>query len=349
MKKIIVLGDVMLDITTHVRVLRFSPEVDYVPVLKNVGTTYNPGGVANVAVNIKSLGGDPILFGITSYDHFSDKLAALLADKEVKKIFEYCHGGKTTHKERIVTPDGMLYRIDYDNDGVLEADYWANDTYGMPNEIIKYFNEPEKIIVFVNYNKGFFDNSSVEFLMDKIRNDNSKPILLVDPGKIGDWNKFSYENAIFKVNINQCMSNFSHYKEDFPHLLCPVVKPREYHPSVKMSASEFYDIGLRVQFNLKQLENLDYKHFDYKHVVITGGPNGILLVTKGSSNIPNLRTGIVEVADTCGAGDTVLAVLATGIAEHGMEKIESICCDATRAARSVVQKRGVAVAEKGMF
>ena len=61
-RRILVLGDVMLDRYVYGRVNRLSPEAP-VPVLEIERETVMPGGAANVAANIASLGGHAILIG----------------------------------------------------------------------------------------------------------------------------------------------------------------------------------------------------------------------------------------------------------------------------------------------
>src|SRR3990167_8597739 len=66
-KKVLVVGDIMLDKYIWGEVSRISPEapVQVVNVLKE---TYEPGGAANVANNVAALGGRPAMVGITGDD-----------------------------------------------------------------------------------------------------------------------------------------------------------------------------------------------------------------------------------------------------------------------------------------
>jgi len=61
-KTILVIGDVMLDEYIWGEVERISPEAP-VPVVRVNSETWVPGGAANVAHNISSLGGRPIILG----------------------------------------------------------------------------------------------------------------------------------------------------------------------------------------------------------------------------------------------------------------------------------------------
>jgi len=66
-KKIMVLGDIMLDHYIWGSVERISPEAP-VPVLEVKREEYRLGGAANVALNIKSLGAEVVLIGVCGDD-----------------------------------------------------------------------------------------------------------------------------------------------------------------------------------------------------------------------------------------------------------------------------------------
>ena len=66
-KRILVVGDIMLDKHIHGTVARLSPEAP-VPILKAERESYNPGGAANLANNISSLGAKAYLSGVVGND-----------------------------------------------------------------------------------------------------------------------------------------------------------------------------------------------------------------------------------------------------------------------------------------
>ena len=61
-KKIAVIGDLMLDKYVYGEVERISQEAP-IPIIRVTDEKYAPGGAANVAANISTLGGDAFLFG----------------------------------------------------------------------------------------------------------------------------------------------------------------------------------------------------------------------------------------------------------------------------------------------
>src|SRR5580700_11166598 len=67
-KKIVVIGDVMLDVYIKGAVARISPEAPIPVVEVNEKDTKMPGGAANVAANITALGGKASIIGTTGKD-----------------------------------------------------------------------------------------------------------------------------------------------------------------------------------------------------------------------------------------------------------------------------------------
>lgn len=76
-KTILIVGDVMLDEYIWGEVERISPEAP-VPVVRVKNETWVPGGAANVAHNISSLGGSPVIAGVIGDDSAGRRLSALL-------------------------------------------------------------------------------------------------------------------------------------------------------------------------------------------------------------------------------------------------------------------------------
>jgi D-beta-D-heptose 7-phosphate kinase/D-beta-D-heptose 1-phosphate adenosyltransferase len=75
----LVVGDVMLDEYIFGTATRISPEAP-VMVIRHRETSCVPGGAANVALNIRALGGNPILVGVLGKDAGGDELTRGLSD-----------------------------------------------------------------------------------------------------------------------------------------------------------------------------------------------------------------------------------------------------------------------------
>jgi D-beta-D-heptose 7-phosphate kinase/D-beta-D-heptose 1-phosphate adenosyltransferase len=110
-KRILVLGDVMLDQFIWGSVSRISPEAP-VPVVEIKKETIHMGGAANVASNIWSLGGSPLVLGVVGDDSEGKRI-----HKEVKK---FCgqnglivdKNRSTTVKTRIIAHNQQVCRAD---------------------------------------------------------------------------------------------------------------------------------------------------------------------------------------------------------------------------------------------
>ena len=113
-KKILVVGDIMLDKYIWGDVSRISPEAP-VQVVHVQRETYAPGGASNVASNISALNGKAFMVGIVGNDESNNILL-----NELKKIGVDTDGiltdndKPTTQKVRIVGKSQQLLRVDYE-------------------------------------------------------------------------------------------------------------------------------------------------------------------------------------------------------------------------------------------
>lgn len=110
--QILILGDVMLDRFVYGAVERISPEAP-VPVLSVVRETSMPGGAANVARNVASLGGRAVLIGVAG----DDSNGRLLADTigtiaGIENRILTISGRPTTAKTRLVADNQQVVRVD---------------------------------------------------------------------------------------------------------------------------------------------------------------------------------------------------------------------------------------------
>ena len=72
-RRVLVVGDVMLDEFLWGRVARISPEAP-VPVVEITSQTFHLGGAANVASNVRSLGGQAAVAGVVGGDATGQRL-----------------------------------------------------------------------------------------------------------------------------------------------------------------------------------------------------------------------------------------------------------------------------------
>ncbi|MBW2976423.1 D-glycero-beta-D-manno-heptose-7-phosphate kinase [Candidatus Woesearchaeota archaeon] len=120
-KKILVIGDIMLDKYIWGEVSRISPEAP-VQVVNVVKESYAPGGAANVANNIAALEAKSSIIGIVGNDTIKDKLIAELKERNVDTGGIFIDSNKPTiQKVRVIGRSQQLLRFDYEKKGYLDS------------------------------------------------------------------------------------------------------------------------------------------------------------------------------------------------------------------------------------
>jgi rfaE bifunctional protein kinase chain/domain len=172
---IVIVGDVMLDQFVVGRVNRISPEAP-VPVVEFEHDEYRAGGAANVASNVRSLGGDVDLVGVVGRDQAGERLAQELEARTIGAGGLVCDGDRrTTTKLRIVTDrNQQVARIDYETDdevtGPTEASIIAH---------VRRAAARARVIVVSDYLKGTISQGVMTAIVEIARG-RGIPVL-VDP------------------------------------------------------------------------------------------------------------------------------------------------------------------------
>jgi rfaE bifunctional protein kinase chain/domain len=110
--EVVIVGDVMLDRYWWGSVTRLSPEAP-VPVVLKERSTVAPGGAANVAANVASLGGVPRLVGVVGADAAGRELTAELARRGIATDDLVTDPARpTTVKTRVVAVSQHVVRVD---------------------------------------------------------------------------------------------------------------------------------------------------------------------------------------------------------------------------------------------
>jgi len=110
--RVLVLGDVMLDQFVYGTVDRISPEAP-IPVVSVEHASSMPGGAANVARNIASLGGQCVLLGVVGNDGEAQELSAqLVASSSVQVKLITDSARPTSVKTRYVANGQQVMRAD---------------------------------------------------------------------------------------------------------------------------------------------------------------------------------------------------------------------------------------------
>ncbi len=121
-KRILVVGDVMLDVYVWGDVSRISPEAP-VPVVQIGRRTFLPGGAANTAVNVVGLGGRAALGGVVGDDGTAAALRDGLAGRRVSTGGLLVDAGRvTTAKTRVIAQGKQVVRLDEEHPAPLPAE-----------------------------------------------------------------------------------------------------------------------------------------------------------------------------------------------------------------------------------
>ena len=149
-KKIIVVGDVMLDRYWLGDTSRISPEAP-VPVVRINESDARPGGAGNVALNIAALGVAVSLFGLVGEDEPARELSNALLASDVDAQLVASPELNTITKLRIVSRHQQLLRLDQ------EKDFSLFDSVMLLEKILLSIDQAD-LVVLSDYNKGTLAN-----------------------------------------------------------------------------------------------------------------------------------------------------------------------------------------------
>jgi D-beta-D-heptose 7-phosphate kinase/D-beta-D-heptose 1-phosphate adenosyltransferase len=173
-KRVLVLGDVMLDEFIWGRVGRISPEAP-VPVVEITGQSFHLGGAGNVAANVRSLGGAAVLAGVVGRDSAGERASEAARSVGVVPRLVVSDGGRpTTVKTRIVAHHQQVVRTDRED---------ASDVTGRMQDALLEALRREMpschALVVSDYQKGVVTKSLLERVLPLARR--RRVPVLVDP------------------------------------------------------------------------------------------------------------------------------------------------------------------------
>jgi len=307
-KKILIIGDVMIDSYVWGKVNRISPEAP-VPILNSQKKENRLGGAANVALNIKALGAEPILASVIGNDNKGDIFLKLLKQENLSTLGIISANERvTTTKTRIISGNQQLIRLDREIDTPLDAE--MEDAL---IQLIIELVERQKIdaIIFEDYDKG----TITEKVIDKtVKYANNKKIpTLVDPKK---RNFLNYKGVTF------FKPNFKELKEG---------------TKLDIKKSDFDAIFMAS----KQLQ----QHLDAHYIVTTLSDLGVFVFDGNGYEV--IPAEIRQIADVSGAGDTVISVSALCLSS-GVD-IANVARIANLAGGLVCEKVGVVPIDKAQL
>ncbi|MEM6321635.1 MAG: bifunctional ADP-heptose synthase [Bacteroidota bacterium] len=272
--KILVIGDVMLDCYLYGSVQRISPEAP-VPVVNLTEKDYRLGGAANVSLNIKALGAKPFLLSVVGDDENGKKLLELLPSADLSnKYVETSVRRKTTTKTRIIAQNQQVVRLDEEDC----VDVNAAEKNALLTHLKNILDSNDiHAILFQDYNKGVLSKSVIrEVMLEALKRDIPT---VVDPK---DKHFYAYKRAtLFKPNLKEINANLPFHSE----------------PTLS-------DLNRAATYLNQQLNNT--------LTLITLSDKGVYYQSKDSSEV--LPTIPRNIADVCGAGDSVVSIAALAVA-----------------------------------
>ncbi|HYH87024.1 MAG TPA: PfkB family carbohydrate kinase [Pyrinomonadaceae bacterium] len=302
-RRVLVVGDLVADQFVFGEISRISREAP-VMILRHERTETVPGGAANCAMNLASLGARAGLVGVVGDDAAGRALLEKLTSADVD-----CGGVvvapelSTTTKRRVLaghahSPRQQVIRLDYENEPLPDA--------GIVEEIVRNvrerFDRTDAVIV-SDYNYGVACKETLDALLALAANV-PKPLL---------------------VDSRYRLSEFAGFTSATPN------EDEVEHVAGKRltNAGELEIEAVRLRQRL-----------GYNAMLVTRGKHGMLLVERGAEPQHIEAVGSHDAVDVTGAGDTVIAAFALALASGSVYSDAARL--ANHAGGIVVLKRGTA-------
>jgi len=174
-KRVLIVGDVMLDQYLSGDAERISPEAP-VPVIRLEQERCYLGGAGNVARNVAALGGRASLVGIAGDDDAGRMLQDILRQEAINAYVPLCPGRVTTRKTRVLARNQQMLRLDREHVCPLKEE----EERLLLARLAPLAEEHETLIL-SDYGKGLVSASFMEALRALLLSLPRSPRLLVDP------------------------------------------------------------------------------------------------------------------------------------------------------------------------
>ena len=181
-RRVLVVGDVMVDESIWGEVTRISPEAP-VPVVHVRQETRRPGGAANVAVNLARLGAQATVVGFVGADAERGILEECLRGEGVEPLLVACADFPTTRKMRVLGAGQQMLRVDRERAGERSADEYAA-LIGRAREALRSCDA----LVLSDYAKGVLSEAVCRELIGAARA--AGTTVVVDP-KHADFSRYA--------------------------------------------------------------------------------------------------------------------------------------------------------------
>ena len=304
-KRILVLGDLMLDEFIWGKVSRISPEAP-VPVVNVTGESYYPGGAANVARNLREFTPAVAVMGLAGTDTAGGRLLQLLNRSGVDtSAVQQDPAFPTAVKTRIIARNQQVVRVDRERRAALTGDQVRRAMADFDRLIVTV-----DAVIAADYGKGFLTQPLADYLC-RIARQHGK-LLTVDPHP---HTSLAWRGATaIKPNRSEAF-------------LAAGLPPSEPVLPV-LEDRALLAAGQRL-----------LTQWDCGCLLITLGEHGMLLLEREAPPC-HIPAHIQDVFDVSGAGDTAIAILTLALAA-GAAPAEAADL-ANRAGGIVVGKLGTA-------
>lgn len=194
-KRVLVIGDVMVDAYLMGKVNRMSPEAP-VPVVDLFEKDERIGGAGNVALNLAALGASPIICSVIGADSEGERLIQLFKDSNIYTDGMYASSNRrTTVKTRVLSNNQQLLRIDSEDTTLINS----SEETQLLSQITSVLESGIDGIIFEDYNKGVLTPSLISAVL-ALAEAHQIPTT-VDPKKD---HFFEYKGcSLFKPNLKE--------------------------------------------------------------------------------------------------------------------------------------------------
>jgi len=274
-RRVVVLGDVMLDEFIWGDVTRISPEAP-VPVVNIKRESIHLGGAANVLANITAIGASGNVIGVVGRDAAAEKVReSLRKDGGVQTDDMLIADDKrpTTIKTRIIAHNQMVVRADREHRGAVNGNVESQIIEAAKRAIA---DADAHALIVSDYDKG-----------------------VITPRILSEVLPLAYDKM--PVLIDPKMRNFDSYRP------ATLLTPNHYEALRVTNLEEDSDE------TLSSAARSIRKRLGCDAVLITRGEHGMILL-EGENDSVFVKTAAREVFDVTGAGDTVIATLAVALA-----------------------------------
>jgi D-glycero-beta-D-manno-heptose-7-phosphate kinase len=302
-QRILVVGDLVLDEYLLGRAARLSREAP-VPVLELVERSWRPGAAANPAANVAALGGQALMVGVIGKDAAGQQLCTELevAGVDASRLVVQADRSTAT-KTRILATHASAHPQQVARIDDLPRDPISVDAERAVIEQIRQLVPGCRTVLVSNYQGGVVTPAVVRAVVEAA-GQHGIPTCVDTQGDLAAFQGFTL------------------VKSNGPDAEATLGQPLR-------TEADFQQAGARL-----------VRELGTQHVVITRGADGMSVMDADGTHTHLPSTNRTDVWDVTGAGDTVIAVLALGLAA-GADLIAAARL-ANAAAGLVVRRIGVA-------